>query len=344
MTSLPLIMTKSKIIPRRRFPRSWILKVVGSCLVLGVTLWLLPTQEVWRAIGNIPLLLWGLVLGAALIGHIIIATKWWLVTNQGGDISFPTALRSHYSGLFTNLFLPGVAGTDVVRAGLVLRGSRNKVTIVVGSLMDRIIDSVALLLLSGTGIIFWLGQGTAGRLLEPITNIAIFFAFTLGGLYLIATLASKLPATGIVGQVSKALTALRRRPARLLICLGLSLAVQSAFIALNIALASAGGLAVDVASWYFAWPLAKLMAIVPISIAGLGVREATLAGLLLPFGAAPALVVAAGLLWQTILISVGLVGGLTVLLTTKFMRRAAAEPSLGSPLPNEDLKHRIIQR
>jgi uncharacterized membrane protein YbhN (UPF0104 family) len=41
---------------------------------------------------------------------------------------------------------------------------------------------------------------------------------------------------------------------------------------------------------------------------GLGVREATMARLLSPFGADPAQVIAIGLIWQTVLYASGLIG------------------------------------
>jgi uncharacterized membrane protein YbhN (UPF0104 family) len=312
--------------PSRRFPLSLVLKVAGSSLVLGVTLWVLPTEEIWRAFGAVPLLTWSLVFGGAFLLHIATATKWWLVTNYDGEIRYAAALRAHYSGLFANLFLPGVVGGDIVRAGMVLRGSRSKATVAIGSLVDRLIDLVALLLLSGAGLLFALGQGAQAESVEALSYVALFFLLALVGIWVATIVASKLPRKGLIGKVADALDDIRRRPARLAICLVISFVVQAALIALNIVLANASGVDASAASWYFAWPLAKLMAALPISIAGLGVREATLAGLLLPFGAAPALVVAAGLLWQTILVSLGLAGGLIVLLTTKVIRSAPAGP------------------
>src|SRR4029453_5320720 len=79
----------------------------------------------------------------------------------------------------------------------------------------------------------------------------------------------------------------------------------------------AGGVHSPLSAWFFAGPLAKLIATLPISIAGLGVREASLAGFLAPFGAAPASVVAIGLVWQTIQIAGGLVGALILLLPAR---------------------------
>ena len=73
---------------------------------------------------------------------------------------------------------------------------------------------------------------------------------------------------------------------------------------------------------------------VPISIAGLGVREASLAALLSPLGANPAKVVAVGLLWQTILFAGGLIGGLTLLILAKLKRPETTEPEAEGRFPD----------
>jgi uncharacterized membrane protein YbhN (UPF0104 family) len=98
--------------------------------------------------------------------------------------------------------------------------------------------------------------------------------------------------------------------------------VQAVFVLLNIVLARAVGLDVGPDVWFFAWPLAKLLALAPISISGLGVREAALAALMAPFGANPAVVVAVGLLWQSVLFGGGLVGTLALMLAERKARPA----------------------
>jgi uncharacterized membrane protein YbhN (UPF0104 family) len=136
---------------------------------------------------------------------------------------------------------------------------------------------------------------------------------------------SRLRAGRLATKVSVALRRLARRPALLVLCLSLSILVQTLFVGLNVALARGCGLDLPVAAWLFAWPLAKLIAIVPISLAGLGVREASLVGLMAPFGADSATVVAVGLLWQSILFATGAIGGLVLLLTSG-PRGAGAPP------------------
>ena len=68
------------------------------------------------------------------------------------------------------------------------------------------------------------------------------------------------------------------------------------------------GVTTALAAWFVAWPLSKLIAVLPISLGGIGVREAALVSLLAPYGAPREAVLASGILWQAVLIVTGLAG------------------------------------
>jgi uncharacterized membrane protein YbhN (UPF0104 family) len=69
------------------------------------------------------------------------------------------------------------------------------------------------------------------------------------------------------------------------------------------------GVTIPFGAWLFAWSLAKLSGLVPISLGGLAVRDATLAALLVPFGVPAAYGVVVSLAWQSVLIAGGLISG-----------------------------------
>lgn len=106
--------------------------------------------------------------------------------------------------------------------------------------------------------------------------------------------------------------------------LSMSLIVQVTFIFLNVQLADACGLHLPYRVWLFAWPLAKLSAIVPVTQAGIGVREAALAALLLPFGAPAVLAVAAGLAWDAVVVGGAIAGGIFAMVTGRLWRQNAS--------------------
>jgi len=69
-----------------------------------------------------------------------------------------------------------------------------------------------------------------------------------------------------------------------------------------------------------AWPLAKIAAVLPITQGGIGVREAAL--VVLPLGAPASEVLATGIVWEGVIISGGLLAGLTAFL----LRRWPSDP------------------
>ncbi|MEP7327484.1 MAG: hypothetical protein ABI836_16155, partial [Gemmatimonadota bacterium] len=77
------------------------------------------------------------------------------------------------------------------------------------------------------------------------------------------------------------------------------------------------GVRVPLSVWFLVWPLAKVASLMPISLGGLAVREASLAALLKPFGVPLALGVLTSLLWQTVLIAGGLMGGMAYLILNR---------------------------
>jgi uncharacterized membrane protein YbhN (UPF0104 family) len=113
-----------------------------------------------------------------------------------------------------------------------------------------------------------------------------------------------------VGKTLAAIRRLSRRPRVWLFSQSLSLVIQGGFVLLNAAIGSGLGIEVPLAVWFIVWPLAKIAGLLPISLGGLAVREATLAALLVPFGVLATNGVATSLLWQTILIAGGLIAGL----------------------------------
>jgi uncharacterized membrane protein YbhN (UPF0104 family) len=105
-----------------------------------------------------------------------------------------------------------------------------------------------------------------------------------------------------------------RRPHRLVLGWLLGTTVQGTYILLTALLGVSCGLGVPLRVWLFAWPLAKIAAVMPITQGGIGVREAALVVLVAPFGAAASTVLATGIVWEGIIIVGALLAGLTAFL------------------------------
>ena len=300
-----------------RLPLKWLLRVGVSALVLGIVLYMLPTEEVWKTLRAISFWAWSACLAIFLLGHVVASLKWRLLIRDAAPITPGLAVRAHFAGLVANLCLPGVAGGDVVRAGLAMRGAHDGAAVAVGSLADRLIDMLALLVLGfiGAQLAASADVGAIGTLMRVGAALLII----LGGALVGAKFAMRLPLHGklqmLVSKVANAIDGFASNPGRPLVAFVLALLIQSTFIGLNAYLAAKSGMEVPVAAWFFAWPVAKLVATAPVSVAGLGVREATLATIMAPMGVDPALVVAVGLVWQSILFAGGFLGGALLLLS-----------------------------
>ncbi len=288
----------------------WVARLAVSAVVLIVLLAFVPVGELWQAIRSVPAGVWGSVLVLFLAGHVIAAGKWWWLTLQQTPVPLGLSLRAHFAGLMANLCLPGIAGGDVVRAVWVMRRVEAREAVAIASLADRLLDTLALLLLACLGGLLSAEVGeTARSALLLCGGLLIVCGLVIAGLYL--RLRRRAP-EGVLGRVVAALGVLQRRPGVLLTALASSLAIQGSFVGLNWWLGTAAGVQCPVAAWFLAWPLAKLVALAPISLAGLGVREAALVVFLTPFGGTAAEVAAAGLLWQGVLAAGGLIGSLAL--------------------------------
>jgi len=290
------------------------LRLAGSVVILSVLFWLLPFDELTEALGRIPGWVWAIAVPTYLSLHLIGITKWRMLINAaGGGFRFVDAVRCYYYGLFGNTFLPSLIGGDAVRAGLALRLASNKSGVVFGSVLDRMLDVIGLATIAGLGALVIPGA------LDP-QNRMIFWVlcgmFAVGGLAGLGAIvllpAGRLPfkVRRILVKLRTSLRALTRQPATVVAALLMGIALQSSLVLFNAWLGRACGIDIPVHAWFFAWPMAKISALVPITQGGIGVREAALAALLAPFGVAPVLAVAAGLVFQAVIITGGLVGGL----------------------------------
>lgn len=310
---------------RARMWRRWGLRAAGSAVILLILFKVLPRDAILTGIQKIPPLTFAYVFFLFICSHFVAAAKWWNLLDR--SFSFGLAIRAHFAGLAANLCLPGAAGGDAVRAGVAYTGYRNGPRIAAGSAADRLVDLVALACLSMTGLMALSDAHGSGR--PALLALVLVLGLSLIVIYALPMIVRRvwarfptLPARNVALKTSDALADLGRRPTLLLLTLFLSIAVQISLVAMAYRFALAIGVNVPFAAWVFAWTLAKLIAVLPISLGGLGVREATLAALLVSFGADASQVVAAGLAWQAVLFLAGGLGGII---------QTLPEPRAGTP-------------
>ena len=299
--------------------RGWILVLLrwaAAVAVLGALIHFLPLHLLGTAIARVPPLRFLEVLAVYLLGHALGVVKWRMVVNAAGaELDFAASAQCYFGGLFGALFLPSIVGGDAIRLAVGLRRSPRPAAVLAGNIVDRTLDLaaqtglvlLALALLPGS-LPLQTRARTGKALLLAALAIALLAAFLIllwrpifrgRSVHFLRRLARLRHAFHSVSQKSYVLV------------YGWLAAtiIQTVFLVLTARLAAYCDLILPLRVWFFAWPLAKLAAMLPVTQGGIGIREAALVALLAPFGAPKYLILAAGLLWEAVVIAGGLISG-----------------------------------
>lgn len=292
----------------------WALRSLLGLALLAALVAVIPGDALRASLRSVPRWIWLAAPLAFLAVHLLGVVKWRLLVNAAGAGLAPgVAARCYYYGLFGNLFLPSVVGGDAVRAGLALRHSKSASGLLLASLVDRLLDLVALATLAGVALVA-LPTAAAPALRGRLAGVAVavLFAATLASVALRRLPVARLPrrVRRHLAEGRRALRRLRGEKATLAVASLLALALQVALLLLAVWLGGRAGVAAPFGVWVVVWPLAKLAALAPVTQGGIGVREAALVALFRPFGVPAAAALAAGLLFEVALILGSLLAGL----------------------------------
>ncbi|MGB7846126.1 MAG: lysylphosphatidylglycerol synthase transmembrane domain-containing protein [Candidatus Acidiferrum sp.] len=301
--------------------RGWrviVLRWVAAVVVLGILLHFLPLHLLGEAIQRVRWTRFLAILLGYLLAHAVGIAKWRMVVNAAGArLDYVTCAQCYTGGLFATLFLPSIIGGDVVRLAVGLRQSPNPAAVLAGNVLDRFLDLSAQAGLVLLGVLLLPGSlpmRSKFEVRKAIFVIAVIFLALVALTLLLHRPILRGRSVRFRRRLARLRYALRagwRRPHLLAFGWMLGTVIQCTFLVLTALLAISCGLFLPLRVWFFAWPLAKLAALLPLTQGGIGVREAALVGLLSPFGAPAHLVLAAGLVWEGVVIAGGLIAGCT---------------------------------
>jgi uncharacterized protein (TIRG00374 family) len=299
--------------------RAWLIigwRWVAGLLVLGVLLRFLPLAPLRAAIAQVPPSRFLMILAGYLLAHGCGVAKWRMVVNAAGaELDFATCAQCYAGGLFGTLFLPSIIGGDAIRLAVGLRRSPRPAAVLAGNVVDRFLDVTAQAGLVLLGLVLLPGSlpaplETAARKALLLFAAGIIILLTIGFVLRGPLLGGRsIRFRRRLARLRRALRKVSRRYRVLLFGWLVGTLIQTTFLALTARLAVYCGLLLPLRVWLFAWPLAKLAAILPLTQGGIGVREAALVALLAPFGAPGPLVLATGLVWEGIIIAGGSIAG-----------------------------------
>ena len=243
------------------------------------------------------------VLAAALalqLASICTAALRWTVVMRslGMPASYFFYLASFFKGAFFNQGLPTSVGGDALRILDAARIADNKEDAVFGVLIDRLLGLAGLIVLSFGALLF--GGGLIGVRAEQ--SLAALLGTALMGLVALYLL-GYLPffrRPGLFGLLGRLSRRLQQANATFLLCLkqsGLTLLTHLFAMASFYILALGLGLSYPFSVYLILVPPAILLTVLPISLAGWGVREGALVGLFVLIGAPRATVLTCSMLY-----------------------------------------------
>ncbi len=287
-------MTKASTPGRLRSVLVLLAKIVVS---VGLLAWLFRNVDVarlWAYVTRASFGWLGVALALYLVQLLLSAWRWGLLLDaQGVHVAWRRLTASYMVAYFFNNFLPSNIGGDVIRirdtAGST--GSKTLATTVI--LFDRTIGVLALMLISGVGATLTARAGEP-RLLPWAWLPPLRYLLGLGFAAGVSAFVVALIVPGVVGgllrplrilhaewvgqrieRIVEALGRFRERPQALAGCFAGAILVQGVLVFFYLAIAYS--MDIPVLAWHLAIivPLSFVVQMLPISVNGFGVREAT---------------------------------------------------------------------
>jgi uncharacterized membrane protein YbhN (UPF0104 family) len=241
-----------------------------------------------------------------LLGQTLCAWKWGLLA---ANLGFRRSQRffwvNYLGGMFCSLFLPTSVGGDVFRVLALSRREGDRAGAAVSVLADR-----------GTGVLAMVWIAVVAALLSsiPLPHSATAALYLVCALLTVAFLAPfwfrpRFARSGFFARVA----ACWNDPGQLLLAVAAAFLFQALLGVIYVLIGQALALEIDVRYYLVLCPLISIAAMAPVSINGLGVREATLAALFPLIGVGAARAVAFGLVWTAAVTVADLFGGIVLL-------------------------------
>lgn len=255
------------------------LKIAVSLLLLW---FLFSTNDIHKVAGRLGNITTGLLVLGFLVEILCVFLASWrwriILAAVGVRIGFQSALQILFISLFLNQVLPSTLGGDAMRAWRIFKSGSSVGRAVRGVMLDRVVALLGLALLVALGLPFVLsitGDRVAYWILWGIVAVVLF------GLAVLLVLEKILaPLNYGPRALYQGLSELSRDARRLFLAprtagstLALSVLIHAASALSVFILAVGMGIAVSVIECLVLVPPVILMAVLPVTIAGWGVRE-----------------------------------------------------------------------
>jgi uncharacterized protein (TIRG00374 family) len=235
-------------------------------------------QYHWVAIGIL----------AYVVVEIAAAFRWHVLLKvQGIHLSLPRLLGLFLIGMFYNQFLPGGTGGDIIKSYFLVKETPDKrAGALLAVVFDRFIGLVALVTITGTLIslrfdflsqtpetrrLLWLLLALLGA-----SILALLSTFVITGFKLFHLLPKKFPGREKLIEIAAAYHLYARHWRATFVAFGASVVAHLATFATFLCAAYALGARVPLVNFFAIMPVERTISALPISFAGIGLREKVL--------------------------------------------------------------------
>jgi len=282
----------------------FIFKLALTLILLGVVFFYVDVFAVWQRISSINPFWFLAALICLAFGYVLCGLRWaWIAKGLGVNVSRKQKVRLYFLGMFASLFLPSTIGGDVVRGVLMAKGDKRKayrLHAVASVILDRLNGLYALVLLLTVcmGFFSWPLAWWISWLCIMLAMWGIKLAYPW--------LHTRLPI--FLAKVKQLPLHQREFQRMWWKSLPVSLVFQLLIVQAHWCLGMAVGLDMPWAAYAVMVGLVALVAILPISLNGFGVREAGYVGFAVYFQASVDAATAMAALWVIVLALASLPG------------------------------------
>jgi uncharacterized membrane protein YbhN (UPF0104 family) len=283
---------------------------------LGYLLSRLDRGALATAMADVDVTGWLLAVFIYLFAQIASGIRWATLARPiGFHLGWLRFQQLYFEGMFFSLCLPSSIGGDVVKALRLGGDGRGRILAACTVVADRVAGLLAIFLIGFTALaqrtysLNALQAAGVGLALTAATLVATRIGFAL-----LNWPAGRIPEHHPVAHYLERLLPYHHHPYVFWGGIGLGLVVQGLNVLSVMALGDALGLGLPAEAYCIAVPLVGLMTALPISVSGVGVREGAMVWILGSYGVTDTLGVALGLLWFSVTVATGLIGGLVYLL------------------------------
>lgn len=299
-----------------------VLSTLVKILISGTILYFLfrnmDLGALWETFSSVEPLSVVFVAFLLVFNQSVSSYRWSVILKKDLDVSYLRLLSIYFVGMFFNNFLPTMVGGDIVKGYYLYKYSRKGDVAIASIFMDRYSGFAALMVITALTLI-------PGYSLIAGTPLPGFFALLLGGFVVMSLilwvgplhsgamkLANRVHFYGInkkIDTLYKMLMSYKRRGDILVKAFVCSLIVQCGVMIGYYVLGRGLGLELPLAYYFLFIPLTTVIAMLPISLSGLGIREGAFVFLFTMAGATKEQALTLSLLWFAVGVIVSLIGG-----------------------------------